>query len=52
MRCAGLTTGQVLERINGKSISKVSSKGDFNDIRYLRTMLTQVRLGSHRHWNA
>lgn len=34
--------GQVLERINGKSISKIVSKKDFNDVWYIRSMLQQT----------
>jgi hypothetical protein len=35
-------TGQVLERINGKSCSKVISQKSFNDVWYIRSMLKQT----------
>ena len=34
--------GQVLERINGKSCSKVISQKAFNDVWYIRSMLKQT----------
>jgi hypothetical protein len=40
--CAGCHAGQVLERINGRSCSKVISNKSFNDVWYIRSMLKQT----------
>jgi hypothetical protein len=41
-----LPTGQVLERLNGKSVSKAFSNKKFADIHYIRSMMLEVRLAA------
>lgn len=41
-------TGQVLERLNGKSVSKAFSNKKFADIHYIRDMMLEVSNRSSR----
>lgn len=42
LRLCPAASGQILERINGKSVSAIISNREWHDIRYLRTMLLTV----------
>ena len=45
----GKMLGQVLERLNGKSVSKIFEQNKFADIHYIRDLMLEVRQPPHRH---